>query len=68
MAANFVKLFLAAMMLALAGYCLFGFLATYEPGVHHPFVWRIAYAVAGAGSLLASLWFVWATWLHGRAQ
>jgi len=49
---RFAKLLLAVVLLAVAGFCVFGFLATYEPpGL---VVWRVIYAALGLVSLLGA--------------
>lgn len=46
------RIIAALALLAVAGFCLFGFLATYEPPGWP--VLRVAYAVAGAGCLVGA--------------
>ncbi len=49
---RFAKLLLAVVLLAVAGFCVFGFLATYEsPGFA---VWRVSYAAVGLVALLGA--------------
>ena len=42
--------------LAVATFCLFGFLATFEPGAANVIVFRIGYVVIGIGCLVAAAW------------
>ena len=46
----FLLLLFAAMLLMLAAFCLFGFLASFEP-TDNALVFRIAYAIIGVSSL-----------------
>jgi hypothetical protein len=48
-----------------AGYCLFGFVATFEPMPPvDQWLWRAAYFFAGAGAVFAIAWL----WLKPRRQ
>ncbi|MGC6566553.1 MAG: hypothetical protein ACON38_13215 [Akkermansiaceae bacterium] len=38
-------------LLAVAVFCLFGFMATFEPGANSAMLFRIVYAVVGLGCL-----------------
>lgn len=51
-----MKWIVAIICLAVAGYCGFGFLATFEPGVANPLAFRIVYLVIGAGCLVGVVW------------
>jgi hypothetical protein len=63
---NCVSRFLLSLPLVIAaGYCLFGFVATFEPMPPvAQWLWRAAYFFAGAGSVLAIAWL----WLKPRPQ
>jgi len=47
------RVVLVSLLLAVVGGCLFGFLATYEPGEF--LVWRVAYAALGLLSIVGVL-------------
>jgi hypothetical protein len=44
-----------AMLLLAAAFCIYGFVASFEPGPNH-FYWRIGYAAMGLGCLAAAAW------------
>ena len=48
-----VKLMLSVVCLAIAGFCGFGFVATFEPGVKHVLAFRLAYGLVGLGCIAA---------------
>ena len=48
-------------LLAMTGFCIYGFLATFEPGDF--MVWRIGYAAVGTLSLIGAL-ITGATWFR----
>ena len=37
----------ASVCLLIVGYCVFGFMATFEPGLTHKFAFRMGYAALG---------------------
>lgn len=47
-----MKCIIAIVCLAVAGFCLYGFLATFEPGAANALSFRFGYAVIGIGCLL----------------
>jgi hypothetical protein len=49
-----LRIVLALAFLGLAGFCLFGFLTTYEPSATSFLAWRLAYAAGGAAALAAA--------------
>jgi len=50
-------------LMAVAGWCLFGFVATFEPMPRvEQWVWRTVYLGAGAGSVMVICWM----WLGGH--
>lgn len=51
------RLILAAMLLAFAGFCAFGFLASFEPGPQAIF-FRVLYPALGVIGLAASAWLL----------
>ena len=54
-----VRISAALPLLALAGFCVFGFLATFEPMDREGQVTlRIGYALVGVGNLLAPIWLI----------
>ena len=48
-----VKLLLSVVCLLIAGLCVFGLLATFEPGVRHAMTFRLVYGIVGLGCLAA---------------
>lgn len=46
-----LRIALVVVCLLLAGFCLFGFMATFEPGVRHAMIFRIGYGVVGLGCI-----------------
>jgi hypothetical protein len=54
---TFLKLCSAVGLLVVAGFCGFGFLATYEPSTtHNMLAWRIGYGLAGPIVLASAAW------------
>ena len=51
-----MKWIIAIICLAVAGFCLFGFLATFEPGVANAMTFRIGYVAIGIGCLVGTAW------------
>lgn len=49
-----LRIGLAIALLLLAAFCVFGFMASSEPGVD--LVWQIAYPVVGVFSAVAAIW------------
>jgi len=49
-----LRIGLAVALLLLAGFCVFGFMASFEPGVD--LVWKIAYPTVGVVSVIAAIW------------
>lgn len=53
---TFTKLSCAAVLLGVAGFCAFGFLATFEPlATGNMLVWRWAYGVTGPVALAVAI-------------
>jgi hypothetical protein len=53
------RLILSLPLMAVAGFCLFGFVATFEPMPRlEQWSWRAGYLVAGGGSVFAICW-IW---------
>jgi len=48
---KFMKWIMILILLAVAVFCLFGFMATFEPGANSAMLFRIVYAVVGLGCL-----------------
>lgn len=46
-----MKWMLSCICLLIAGFCLFGFLATFELGVAHALTYRLVYGAVGLASL-----------------
>lgn len=46
-----MKLVLSIVCLLIAAFCVFGFLATFEPGVKNAVMFRLVYGVVGLGCL-----------------
>jgi hypothetical protein len=53
-----MKWIIALILLAVAAFCLFGFLATYEPGVASAMAFRVGYAAIGICCLLGAAWSI----------
>lgn len=47
-----MRIIIALVLLGVAGFCVFGFAATFEPMGWQRFVWRTVYAVVGTVCLL----------------
>lgn len=46
-----------ALLVGVAGFCVFGFMATFEPGLGSGrLAWQALYAAAGCASLAAIVW------------
>lgn len=56
-----LKAFWAVLLLLVASFCIFGFLASFEPGDRH-LAWRFGYAVVGLGALAVGLGLAWRLW------
>ena len=50
---TFVLLLITLICLGFAAFCVFGFLATFEPGPRSPTPFRVGYSVLGLGALAA---------------
>ena len=50
-----LRILAALAFLALAAFCLFGFMASFEPSDAPRWPWKIGYALAGIGAITASL-------------
>lgn len=53
-----MKWIFALILVALAAFCLFGFLASFEPGVKSAMMFRFVYAIAGIACLAGVGWIV----------
>lgn len=52
-------------LMAVAAFCLFGFVATFEPMPRvQQWIWRAVYVVAGSASLFTICWM----WLRSRTR
>jgi hypothetical protein len=47
----------AGLLLLVAAFCLYGFIAAGEPGRNHIY-FRVGYAIIGIASLVAGLWML----------
>ncbi len=56
---NAVRVLLATLLLAVAGFCAFGFLATFEFEFGQVVVWRVMYGMVGVGAFLTALRLAW---------
>ncbi len=61
-----VCLLVALFLLGLAGFCVFGFLASSEPGVRDVVAWRAGYAAAGVAAIIGAALLVW--WRGGSLE
>ena len=44
------------LLLAVAGFCVFGFLESFEPGIDLSHIFKAIYGVVGSGCLLTAGW------------
>ena len=56
--AQIIRIVYALLLLAVAAFSVFGFLATFEPSDHNILVWRVGYAAVGIGAIVAAAWFL----------
>lgn len=54
-----VRVLVAAVLVAVTAFCVFGYLATYEPPADANIPLRIIYAVIGVGCLALATWLAW---------
>ncbi len=52
------RIVLAVLLIGIAGYCVFGFLATLEPMHDSVLAWRIGYGAVGIASLVGAVWVI----------
>ena len=55
---NVARIILAILLFFLTAYCIFGYLATFEPATRNIVAWRSVYITFGAGSFLLGVWLV----------
>jgi hypothetical protein len=53
-----VRIVVGILLLLVAGFCVFGFLASFEPGIDPWHLTKAAYGVVGIGSLAATGWLI----------
>jgi hypothetical protein len=51
-----VRIAVGVFLLLIAGFCLFGFLASFEPGADSSHLFKAGYGVIGVGCLLTAGW------------
>ncbi len=51
-----VRILFALLLLAVAGFCVFGFMATYEPPADVNRLLRVIYGVVGIGCVAGAAW------------
>jgi len=49
-----LRIGLAIVLLLLAAFCVFGFMASFEPGADP--IWKIAFSIVGVGSVIGAIW------------
>lgn len=54
---QFWRIVVGVLLLLVAGFCVFGFLASFEPGVDPWHLTKTAYGVVGIGCISAAGWF-----------
>lgn len=52
------RVILGGLLLLVAGFCVFGFLASFEAGVDPWHLTKVAYGVIGIGCLVVSGWLI----------
>jgi len=52
-----LRLLYAVVLLGVAGFAGFGFLATFEPN-ENTLPWRIGYAAVGVGAIIVAIWLL----------
>ena len=50
------RIVVGVLLLLVAGFCVFGFLASFEPGADPSHLFKAAYGVVGIGCLAAAGW------------
>jgi hypothetical protein len=50
---TFVRILASVPLLAIAGFCVFGFLASFEPGNGLP--WKVGYGALGCGCMIGAI-------------
>lgn len=58
MATRILRLLYAVLLLAVALFAVFGFLATFEPSDQSVLPWRIGYAAVGVGAVIVAIWLL----------
>jgi hypothetical protein len=58
MATRILRLLYALLLLGVALFAVFGFLATFEPSEQSMLPWRIGYAAVGVGAVIVALWLL----------
>jgi hypothetical protein len=54
---SIVRVVVVIALVAVAGFCLFGFMATFEPNdASTQLTWRAVYSVVGLASLAGAIW------------
>ena len=58
MATQILRLLYAVLLLGVALFAVFGFLATFEPSEQSVLPWRIGYAAVGIGAVIVVIWLL----------
>lgn len=53
-----IRIIYALLLVCVAAFSAFGFMATFEPMDQDVTTWRIAYAAVGVGAIIAALWLL----------
>ncbi len=48
----------AILLLGIAAFAVFGFMATFEPSDHNVMMWRVGYGAIAAGALIVAIWLL----------
>lgn len=54
-----IRITIAVVLVGVAAFCIFGLLASYEPGIGPAVLFRVLYSIVGLASLGMAGWLVW---------
>lgn len=53
-----IRIIYALLLVCVAVFSAFGFMATFEPSDFDVVIWRIGYAAVGVGAIVAAVWLL----------